>query len=87
MKLTDLNNIGTIYYEQKNYETARQYYNGALKIAEEIGDLERQMKYLVNLGLLYRDQEDWQKAMELYNQVLNIGTTNWKSLSFSHRTN
>ncbi len=58
-----------------------------VKIAEEIGDLERQMKYLVNLGLLYRDQEDWQKAMELYNQVLNIGTTNWKSLSFSHRTN
>ena len=65
---TALNNIGALYYHQRNYEKAKEHYNKAL----ESGD----NRALRNLGILYIEQKEYEKAEEYFKKAIDTGDNN-----------
>ena len=68
------NNIGSIYYELKNDQTALEYYLKALDIREKIlghGHINTANSYY-NLGLTYYYLEDLIKALEYFQKAFVI---------------
>jgi len=58
--------IGTIYFEQKNYEDALSYYNKALKIAKELDNLSAQATLNNNIGNVFKENEEYLDALNYY---------------------
>ncbi|MDD2671775.1 MAG: tetratricopeptide repeat protein, partial [Syntrophales bacterium] len=54
------NNLGLLYFKQKNYDQALSYFEKTLKIKNNY------LPTIVNLGELYQRKEDWGKAKEYY---------------------
>lgn len=50
----DLGNIGNVYLEKNDPDTALEYYQNALKIAREIGYKEGEAATLRNMAIAYR---------------------------------
>jgi len=67
-----MGNIGIVYYEQKNYQKALDYYLKALKINEVSGNKTGIALNLGNIGLIYSEQTDYDKALEYYFRALKI---------------
>ncbi len=69
---TVLGNLGIAYYSLGDARKAIEYYENALKIAQEIGDRSDEGVWLGNLGIAYRDLGDVRKAIEYYENALKI---------------
>jgi tetratricopeptide (TPR) repeat protein len=71
-KSTFLNNIGMIYRQMGDYDNALKYYDEALSIAKQIGDLKGTATRLSNIGRIYFDKGDLDKALEYFNEAVEI---------------
>jgi tetratricopeptide (TPR) repeat protein len=61
-----INNIGTIYYAQKNYKRAIKYYKRAIKCGMPSASI------YANLGAAYFGRKDYKKATLYYQQALQL---------------
>lgn len=61
-----INNLGTIYYAQKNYKHAIACYHRALKYSAPAAAIES------NLGAAYFARKDYKKAIEYYQEALRL---------------
>ena len=61
-----INNLGTIYYAEKNYRRAISYYNRALKYSPPSASIN------ANLGAAYFGRKNYKRATEYYEQALAI---------------
>ncbi len=61
-----INNIGTIYYAEKNYKRAIKYYKRALKYGT------RSASIYANLGAAYFGRKDYKRATLYYQQALKL---------------
>ncbi len=69
---TILANKGVIYLQQKNWHKSREYFNAALKIAQEHDLRKIQYGLLNNLGDLFLSQEMPGKALPYLQEALSI---------------
>ncbi len=67
-----LGNIGTVYYEQKEYTKAFDYYLKALKLTEEVGDKNRVAIWLASIGTLYLETKKFKEAEKYLQKSLAI---------------
>lgn len=67
-----LGNLGLAFYELGNFTSAIQYFEDALKLAEQIGDQFHQGAWLGDLGNIYSMQGEYKKAIEYYERHLQI---------------
>lgn len=67
-----LNDLGTIYQSQSEFETALENFQEALKIRQEIKDLKGAARTTLNIGINYRNQGDYPKALDNYFKALKI---------------
>jgi len=67
-----LGNIGTVYYEQKDYTKAFEYYLKALKLTEEVGDKNRVAIWLCSIGELYIKTKKYAEAEKYLQRSLLI---------------
>jgi signal transduction histidine kinase/Flp pilus assembly protein TadD len=66
-----LNNIGQVYWYNKEFIKAEEYFNKALKLAEKYQP-EVQGDVLVNLGILSAEQEKFEDAEAYYKYALQL---------------
>jgi tetratricopeptide (TPR) repeat protein len=67
-----LGNLGTAYFNLAEPKKAIEYYEKALRIAQEIGDRRGEGIRLGNMGNAYLDLGELKKAIEYYKQALKI---------------
>jgi len=67
-----LSNLGAVFETTGGTESAMEYYLEALKISEEIGDINREGTVLQNLGVLYSNMFDYEKSETYYSRALDI---------------
>ena len=67
-----ISDIGLIYYQLGEYDTAQKYLEQALDIRRQVGPLGGEAVTLNNLGMVYHDQGQVQKALQYYQQALTI---------------
>ncbi|QMS90216.1 tetratricopeptide repeat protein [Nostoc edaphicum CCNP1411] len=65
-------NLGTIAEEQRQFDVAVDYYNKALKIYEDAGDLYRAASDYHHLGRVAQEQRQFDVAVDYYNKALKI---------------
>ncbi|MCT4616507.1 MAG: tetratricopeptide repeat-containing sensor histidine kinase [Marinifilaceae bacterium] len=65
-------NIGTVYYNLKNYDKAEKYLIRSLKLKNKIKNLESRLNTLNNLASVYRYNKKYNKALTKYYSALNI---------------
>ena len=71
-KANILKELGTISYFLSEPRKAIEFYEQALKIAQEIGDRQGEGNALGNLGLAYSNLGEPHKSIEFYEQALKI---------------
>ncbi|MEM9679905.1 MAG: tetratricopeptide repeat protein [Bacteroidota bacterium] len=67
-----LNNIGLVYYELKEYDSAKKAFEQSLAIHEKLKDTLRVAFSLNNLGMIYLDNKDYPEALSHFNKSLAI---------------
>jgi tetratricopeptide (TPR) repeat protein len=69
---TLFDNIGLTYEAQGEVDKAEEYYNRAMKIADEIGNKQLQAYTMGNMGNFYTMQGDDSKALEYYKKAVQV---------------
>ncbi|PKP18710.1 MAG: hypothetical protein CVU05_12980 [Bacteroidetes bacterium HGW-Bacteroidetes-21] len=64
--------LGNIQYDQGNFDKALEYYFKALKIHEELGNIQEKSGCYVNIGNVYYDEGLLDKSNEFYLKALKI---------------
>jgi two-component system, sensor histidine kinase PdtaS len=67
-----LGKMGMVYYNQGEYENALVHYLQALKMNEEIGNMNGVADNLCNIGTVYRTQKKYDKALECQFKALKM---------------
>lgn len=65
--------LGIVYHHLGELRKAIEYYEQALKIAQEIGDRQGEGNQLGNLGIAYKNLGEPRKAIEFLKESLAIG--------------
>ncbi|MCC5621805.1 tetratricopeptide repeat protein, partial [Nostoc sp. CHAB 5715] len=65
-------NLGYIAQKQRQFDVAVDYYNKALKIKEDAGDLYSAASDYHNLGIVAEEQRQFDVAVDYYNKALKI---------------
>ncbi|NQE32987.1 tetratricopeptide repeat protein [Microcoleus asticus] len=67
-----ISNIGLVYSDLGETQTALGYYNQSLLLSRAVGDRSQEAVTLSNIGLVYSNLGEKQKALEYYNQSLPL---------------
>jgi len=70
-----LTHIGGVYYDQKEYGKAYEYWEKCQNIREAINDSAGLLSTYNNIGEIYRLSNDFDKALGYYNEVIAINKT------------
>ncbi len=62
---TTLNNIGFVYSDLGDKQTALDYFNQSLPLRRQVGDIAGEARTLNNIGLVYSDLGDKQQALSI----------------------
>ena len=65
-------NIGILYFYQKNYTTAIEYFNKSLIVFDETGDVYGKAMVYNNIGMVYFETIKYDSALMYYFNSLNI---------------
>ena len=71
-----LNNIGSIYGQQKKYENALLYYTKSLQIQRQLNDKQNMAMTLNNIASVYLEKLDYTNAIYLFNKGLALSKQN-----------
>ncbi len=71
-KATSLFNIGIVYYEKSDYDTAIEYYQKAYNLFEELQQKNRMAECYRMVGIVHNDQGSYDLAIENYLKALVI---------------
>ena len=66
------NSIAILYYREKRFDEALEYWLQAFSIAKEFDDKLKISKYVNNIGIWYWKDFDYSKAIDYYQQSLAI---------------
>ena len=69
---TNLDNIGNNYLKNGDFKNSEKYYNKAIKLSNEIKDLDRLARAKGNLGILHFNKGNYNKAEELLTEDLAL---------------
>ncbi|MFP4370498.1 MAG: tetratricopeptide repeat protein [Candidatus Kapaibacterium sp.] len=72
-----LNNTGTLYYSQRDYQTAVDYYKKSLELRKELGQKEEIAKSLYNLIIALENQdskEAYKQALKYVDELIDLYT-------------
>ncbi len=64
--------IGTIWLNAGNNDSAKYYYEKSIKLCKEAGDHETRAKNLHNIGNLYDYKYEYNKAFDYYEKAINV---------------
>ena len=67
-----MGNIGLIYSDKGELETALKYHTEALKIDTEIGYKKNEANDLGNIGLIYSDKGELDQALKYLAEALKV---------------
>jgi len=67
-----MNTQGISYYIRSDYDNALEYYQGSLKLREEVSDNRGVSVSLTNIGMIYSIRGDYPTALEYYMRSLKI---------------
>ena len=76
-----LNNIGEIYLELKEFDTAKEYFEEALKYDRNVSspnDYKQAIRYH-NIGMVHKEKEDFRQALKNFNRSLELKQSNLPS--------
>jgi tetratricopeptide (TPR) repeat protein len=82
-----LNNIGYVANANGDIGKGLMFYGKALKIAEEINDLEGTSNYLVNVGSVYDKQGDINNALKYYSRSLSVAEKIGNNVAIAYALN
>ena len=71
-QLICLNGLGRYYYSTGRYESAINYFNQSLVIAQKNLLTEKEVSILINLSAPYHETGNYQKAIDILSQALKI---------------
>ncbi|MFX1293418.1 MAG: tetratricopeptide repeat protein [Promethearchaeota archaeon] len=66
------NKAGLFYYKQKNYVKALEQFKKSLRIAEQLGDLNKKVIYLNNIGGIYKLLGNNCEALKAFKSIIQI---------------
>ena len=66
------NNIGTVFFEQKEYDNSLIYTKKALKLRKETDDLKGVASCYINIGIIHEARANYDSALHFYNEALKI---------------
>ncbi len=72
LKYRIINNMGYLFYEWKEYDTALLYYEEALEFEKREINLERIAMLYNNIGLVYQAKKDYTKSIEFFRSSLSL---------------
>ncbi len=72
LKAKNFINIGIVYMQLDNYDTALEYYQNALKIYKEIDNKKVIAGCLNNIGIIYWHLNNFNESLEYYLEALKI---------------
>ena len=89
MLLRTYNGIGSVYYEEKDYDSATDYYQRALAISRKLEDLQTATVIALNLGNIYKIQKNFADAYSHLIYAINTleGMENKTSYNWLHLWN
>lgn len=64
--------LGSIYFQNNQFQPALDFFNQALAVAEKTGDFQFQALTLETLGFIYRNQASYDKALEYCNRAFQL---------------
>ena len=67
-----INNIGSLYHDQNEYDSASIYFDRALEIQSEAKDLKGVAITLGNIGIIHAVEGNTDKAIEYYNRSIEM---------------
>jgi RNA-directed DNA polymerase len=67
-----LTNLGLAQIELRNYTKAKDYYEEALRLSQELNDRNAEARILTNLASMYESMGDLVHATEFYQRSLNL---------------
>ena len=67
-----LNNIGVVYYRQRNMSKAEKFFKDALRSLSSSGVASKRADLLNNLGVIYHSKREFQKSEDYLTQGLRI---------------
>lgn len=67
------NTLGGTYHVRGDYATALNYYQSALQLLEQEGELKAAASIYNNIGLIFREQGNTPRALSYYQKYLDIG--------------
>ncbi len=71
-EISSLNHIGIGYDILGDLDKAMEYYKGACKAAEEMGNKRMVRSYTNNVGLIHQKKGNYKKAMECFHKALEM---------------
>jgi len=69
------NEVGVVFYKQKNYDQARDHFANALSLCNE-SNSKTYESILINLAHCHRKLKDLESAIDLYEKCLTINPKN-----------
>ncbi len=66
-----LNKLGISYYMLNNFPKATHYYNKALKISQETGNIKEKANTYYNIGKVFRKKEETGKALDFFREAIS----------------
>ncbi|TPX42964.1 hypothetical protein SeMB42_g04920 [Synchytrium endobioticum] len=76
------NELGVLYYEKQEYETAAEYFENAIAITGELHEKSLMWEHTyANLGHCYRNLKQYDKAKTCYNKVLQMNPASANAMS------
>lgn len=67
-----LTNLGLAQFELRNFTQAKEYYEEALRLSQELSDRNAEARILTNLASMYESSGDLVHATEFYQRALNL---------------
>lgn len=68
--------LGTVCFNSGQYAESIGYFDRALKIADELGDVKEEARLYNNIASVYYSQENFERSLEFVNMALDINRKN-----------
>jgi tetratricopeptide (TPR) repeat protein len=83
-----LNNIGTVYKEQQDFDKALTYYIDAKELLNQVDEPLSKASLLNNIGIIYKEKGNTEKALKNYKEAIKLfnklGQNIWEANTYNN---